>query len=469
MDVHTVSKGITHITLRQDELTPVLGHGVYFSPQFSTSLGYCHFYSNHNTNNVSRSSLSIQFQGRIDTSSQTGAPLMGAWHNSALGVGCAMSLNEIVNAPGEFVSRTPHYVVATLDWIQTRYLLVKCSKVQKTTSPPTITIPIEQDPAVTPVGDTNRHIALPRSAIPRIHRPSVSKGITNSVTGTIGALFRPNKRVKIQENTSLDSDDTASIATLEEDLEPLRAGSEEGEADSAIDVCPPRTPEEPETDFIPGTLDHSTLPRFPPPENASPSATKQLLQRFMALKKVQDSKPPATLGWYVDPQQFESSPNFFQWIVELHTFDPNTPLSKDMKQAGIKSLVLEFRFPDNFPFAPPFVRVIRPRLLPFNQGGGGHVTVGGSLCMQLLTNDGWLATMDMESVLVSIRHELLDPEPHPARLDTNGRKQDYGIGEAVEGYIRACASHGWKVPPGFRESVMAIESPMPLTSASASQ
>ena len=33
--------------------------------------------------------------------------------------------------------------------------------------------------------------------------------------------------------------------------------------------------------------------------------------------------------------------------------------------------------------SPPFVRVIRPRFLGFQQGGGGHVTIGGALCMQV--------------------------------------------------------------------------------------
>ena len=41
-------------------------------------------------------------------------------------------------------------------------------------------------------------------------------------------------------------------------------------------------------------------------------------------------------------------------------------------------------------------------------------------------------------------------DPKPARLDTAGR-QDYGVGEAVEAYIRACNVHGWTVPAGFRE------------------
>lgn len=44
-------------------------------------------------------------------------------------------------------------------------------------------------------------------------------------------------------------------------------------------------------------------------------------------------------------------------------------------------------------------------------------------------------------------------EPKPARLDSYGRA-DYGVGEAVDAYIRACNVHGWTVPPGFREMAL---------------
>ena len=47
------------------------------------------------------------------------------WPMSELKVSTAVALNEIVNAPKEFVSSSPHLVVAQLDWIQTRYLFVR--------------------------------------------------------------------------------------------------------------------------------------------------------------------------------------------------------------------------------------------------------------------------------------------------------------------------------------------------------
>lgn len=72
------------------------------------------------------------------------------------------------------------------------------------------------------------------------------------------------------------------------------------------------------------------------------------------------------------------------------------------------------------------------------------------MCMELLTNTGWSSVSSMESVLMQIRLAIAsDP---PAKLEAAGRSMtDYGTGEAADGYIRACNTHGWSVPPGFKE------------------
>ena len=166
--------------------------------------------------------------------------------------------------------------------------------------------------------------------------------------------------------------------------------------------------------------------------------------------KVQDNTPLHELGWYINRNMIQ---NVYQWIVELHSFDPDLPLSKDMKNAGIKSVVLELRFGKDFPVSPPFVRVIRPRFLPFTVGGGGHVTGGGAMCMELLTNSGWSPVSSIESVLLQVRMAIMNLEPKPARLEAQGKQKqrDYGVGEAMDAYVRACRAHGWEVPKDFKE------------------
>src|SRR5206468_3647065 len=105
-------------------------------------------------------------------------------------------------------------------------------------------------------------------------------------------------------------------------------------------------------------------------------------------------------------------------ILEFHSFDSSLPLAQDMKRVSITSIVLEVRFPGDFPISPPFVRVVRPRFLPFLSGGGGHVTAGGAVCMELLTNSGWSPVMSMESILLQVRLAMCSWEPKPARLQS---------------------------------------------------
>jgi ubiquitin-conjugating enzyme E2 Q len=176
-----------------------------------------------------------------------------------------------------------------------------------------------------------------------------------------------------------------------------------------------------------------------------------LQSTLRATLKIQDSHPLNELGWYVDPNLIST---VYQWIVELHSFDPGLPLVADLEAAGLQSVVLELRFPENYPMSPPFARIIRPRFLGFQEGGGGHVTMGGALCMELLTNSGWTAVSTIESVLLQVRMAISSTDPKPARLQWGqhkGQVQQYGVGEAVSAYLRACHTHGWKVPPSFEK------------------
>ncbi|KAK6336422.1 hypothetical protein TWF696_001977 [Orbilia brochopaga] len=214
----------------------------------------------------------------------------------------------------------------------------------------------------------------------------------------------------------------------------------------------PAKPQGPLTDFVAGELDYSTLPLIAQPTFATHAATKRLQREYKNLLKIQESTPLHELGWYTNPDHFD---NVYQWIVELHTFDSALPLAKDMKSRGVKSVVLELRFGASFPTTPPFVRVIKPRFLPFMNGGGGHVTVGGAVCLEMLTGTGWDAKTTIESVLLNVRLAMMSTDPRPAKLEHGGGGGTYGVGEAVQAYLRACRTHGWAVPKGFEEMARA--------------
>jgi ubiquitin-conjugating enzyme E2 Q len=428
------------------------GDGVYMSPQASTSIGYSNIYS----------AMPSASTSAVSTN----------WRNSKLCISGAMALNEVVNAPDEYVTKAPHYVVNQIDWIQARYLFVRGNHRELghdlgiSSKPKFI---YQQDPKYPALGQHLQPIIIPITAISRSRRPAT---ITSPVT--VG-----RKKVKVtgsvtQEQAEKSEDDAASMITnlsdinvlcSDDDEDPTSKPSNENSAETS------KRNEAPKTDFIPDQLDASTLPLLAPPTNASTSATKALLTTLKQTLHTQNTTPLHELGWYISESLIT---NIYQWIVELHSFDPSLPLAQDMKSAGLTSIILEIRFSNNFPISPPFVRVIRPRFLPFMHGGGGHVTGGGALCMELLTNSGWSPVSSVESVLLQVRMAMSSLEPKPARLmERVGRSgeerqgaaaaaagfgnsgsfrrapDEYSVGEAVEAYKRACAMHGWAVPKEF--------------------
>lgn len=199
------------------------------------------------------------------------------------------------------------------------------------------------------------------------------------------------------------------------------------------------------TTFVPNSLDQASLPILQEPDYGTPGAANALARELKNTLKVQETTPQHELGWYINSDIMS---NLYQWIVELHSFDEHLPLAKDMKKAKVKSIVCELRFPKDYPMSPPFVRVIRPRFLPFTSGGGGHVTGGGSMCMELLTNSGWSPASSIEGVLLQVRLAMSNLEPRPARLSGGG---DYDTREAMSGFMRAAGAHGWSVPKDFQE------------------
>jgi len=423
------------------------GNGVYFSPNFATSLGY------------------------VGSQPST-------WPNSDLKVGSCISLNEIVNAPDEFVSTNPHYVVNQLDWHQCRYLFVRSeatTALMKATSTSTHN-PMQgkskgkfhKQSSIT--GPDGKALTIPLSAIPFRHvgaeptkqaQPSkrnIWRLKDDSSDEEVEFLFQdgntghsespPKKRLPT-ENPNKESQparDSYVLTRLMNNLK-LTKGHRSG---GTRPPSPPIT-ERGLTDFEPGKLNWSMLPRLAEPSFSNTIATQALARELKKLQEVQAKTPLHELGWWMD---FERVDNIYQWIVELHSFDPALPLAQDMKKVDMTSIVLEIRFPKDYPMAPPFVRVVRPRFLPFIQGGGGHVTGGGAMCMELLTNTGWSPANSMESVIIQVRMAMCNLEPRPGRIHsvvTPGHgSSDYGVAEAVEAYVRAANTHGWKVPPDLQ-------------------
>lgn len=350
------------------------------------------------------------------------------WPLSQLQISQALCLCEIVNCPSEFVSRTPYLVVSQLDWIQTRYLFVKCEKQGGSVSENMPLQPLDQDPVYRPIGMNQERIVMPVSAISQSRRPLVA------------GVQKGNKRIKAEYMESRAGGYISDMTDTDDEkiLYPEGRGvGDIGESSSEVAKTPGNEFGARIAEFVRGSLDYQTLPRLAPPSYATSQATIALQRELGAALKLQDSQPLENLGWYMDA---ESISTVYQWIVELHSFSEELPLTKDMKAKELTSIVLEMRFGKSYPYSPPFVRVIRPRFLPFQQGGGGHVTMGGALCMELLTNTGWNCASSIEAVLLQVRLAISSTEP-AARL-LGGPVQDYGIREAIEAFRRACIIHG---------------------------
>ncbi|BGP55681.1 hypothetical protein JCM8202v2_003288 [Rhodotorula sphaerocarpa] len=365
------------------------GHGVYFALQGETSLGtYAHA-----TTTV--------------------------WPNAEFPISKMAALCEVTNRPSRFVSTTPYLVCNKLDWIQCRVLIGQRSTIGS--DPKDMTNAAEDPPPSPPKVKT---IPLDPAYPVTLH------GVKIAVPDVDDKLQRLQDQLGDDEDELHDSD----VEILKAPLSPTK------------DV--PRAPKEAkvEDSFEPADSDRLQLVKMlPPPSNPNRTASSMIQSQMKAMLATQQKEGPIEAGFYFDPR---SNDNLFTWIVELPlgSFDQTIPLAKDMEQKGVKSILMEIRFGDSYPFSPPFFRVVHPRFLPFVHGGGGHVTGGGSICMDLLTNDGWSSVYTVEAILLQIRMAMSNLEPRPARLDPSTWNQPYSMSESIQGFKRAAATHGWTVP-----------------------
>ncbi|KAH7886667.1 hypothetical protein F5I97DRAFT_2017525 [Phlebopus sp. FC_14] len=359
------------------------------------------------------------------------------WKNSVLRPSTCTALAEIINLPSKFVSHNPYYVVSQTDWIMCRYLLVKCGDRDSSGSN-----------EVKPTGIAQTSTSITISQYPRVPYIMQDPGRTATVFHSDVDIPQPSHHLNSLLEACMEV--TTLICYDEEDRAIYGRPDEEPSLESkeglmSQDTQPLKAIEEwnPDTEW----LERNVVEMLPPPTDFSNAATAALQRELGAMMREQNiaqtKNELALLGWYMPPEY--NGDNLYQWILEMHSFDPKLPLAKDMKARGVNSLVFEVRFPPTFPHAPPFFRIIRPRFLSFSQGGGGHVTIGGSICIDLLTSDGWLPSYSISALLLQIKLAISNVEPNPARLQANAWDTPYSPDEAFNGYTRAAAIHGWKV------------------------
>lgn len=162
----------------------------------------------------------------------------------------------------------------------------------------------------------------------------------------------------------------------------------------------------------------------------SAKATRRLIKEFEAMQK----PDVVELGFVAQIREDDMT----KWrIMMLRTgFDPKEKITKTMEKLGIDGVELEFNFPERYPFAPPFVRIVGPRF----QYRTGHITIGGAICHELLSTKKWKPVCKVESLLVDIRCNILEGE---GDIDLSKWKIPYSFKEAESDYVRVMNAHGW--------------------------
>lgn len=155
---------------------------------------------------------------------------------------------------------------------------------------------------------------------------------------------------------------------------------------------------------------------------------KRLLRDF---KNIQDACPN-------DIQSVELiDSNIFKWLVNIKiNKEDDSLLYNDMKEKNINFIILELLFPEQYPIMPPFARIVLPRFKQIT----GHITEGGSICMDLLTNTGWSSSYCIENLVVLIKNMIVTGE---GKLHDTKWNVMYDVEEAKKSFQRVIAYHGW--------------------------
>lgn len=127
--------------------------------------------------------------------------------------------------------------------------------------------------------------------------------------------------------------------------------------------------------------------------------------------------------------------SIYEWNIRLRSVDPDSPLYNDLvllkEKEGKDSILLNIMFKETYPFEPPFVRVVHPIIsgncpftairrsfrvwhsdhihinLVYLMFIGGYVLLGGAICMELLTKQGWSSAYTVEAVIMQIAATLV--------------------------------------------------------------
>lgn len=137
--------------------------------------------------------------------------------------------------------------------------------------------------------------------------------------------------------------------------------------------------------------------------------------------------------------------SIYEWNIRLMSVDPDSPLHNDLlmlkEKEGKDSILLNIIFKETYPFEPPFVRVVHPII------SGGYVLLGGAICMELLTKQGWSSAYTVEALIMQISATLVKGK---ARIQFGATKGQYSLARAQQSFkslVQIHEKNGWFTPP----------------------
>ncbi|XP_020283115.1 ubiquitin-conjugating enzyme E2Q-like protein CG4502 isoform X2 [Pseudomyrmex gracilis] len=158
---------------------------------------------------------------------------------------------------------------------------------------------------------------------------------------------------------------------------------------------------------------------------------RRLMKEFNRIQKAQQKGELAFTAELVND-------NVFEWMIRLHKIDPDSILAADMRALKIPHILLHMTFPKEFPFAPPFMRVISPRIEL------GFIMSGGAICMELLTPKGWCCAYSVESVIMQFAATVVQGLARVARKSDPAKEYNRQVAE--ETFKKLVKTHervGW--------------------------
>ncbi|KAM6959320.1 ubiquitin-conjugating enzyme E2Q-like protein 1 isoform 1-T2 [Aplochiton taeniatus] len=186
---------------------------------------------------------------------------------------------------------------------------------------------------------------------------------------------------------------------------------------------------------IGGKATSASIPPLAPPhrQHCTQVRTRRLMKELQEIRRLGDNFITVEL---VDD-------NLFDWNVKLHQVDKDSALWQDMKETNTEFILLNVSFPDNFPFSPPFMRVLTPRL------ENGYVLDGGAICMELLTPRGWSSAYTVEAVMRQFAASLVKGQGRICRKAGKSKKA-FSRKEAeatFKSLVKTHEKYGWVSPP----------------------